>query len=263
MWMPDADDRTELPTPRRLEEARSSGSAPRSAELCAAIVLLAASLALPGIGPQLWRGALLLWEEAAPSWNWVSSGGPLGRESAMPLAGSVLAILGLAAVAAILANVAQFGFRMTPGVVRPRWSRIQPQAGLARWRGGGLRSAGQVLKAACVLAVLAWNIADGLELALSLPAGDSAADLAASIGGLVTQACLKVSIVLLALALADVAWERRRYLISLRMTRQEVLDEERAVSRRRAPAGVHCASVPGTPPIEVDTKRTAAVHVQS
>ena len=232
--MLDADDRTELPTLRRLEEARSAGSVPRSLDLCAAMVLLTASLALVGAGRMLWRAAAPLWSEMAATQTQTVSVDGLPGQATMQLAGIVAAVLGLACLIAVLANVVQFGIRITPEFVRPRWSRIHPGLGLARCRGFG--SAGFVLKAGCVFAVAVWCAVDGLDLALDLPTAAGAAPLAAEIGGLVVRAAVRMAFLLLALAAADVAWQRRRYFASLRMTRQDVLDESRGTERRRLPA---------------------------
>jgi flagellar biosynthetic protein FlhB len=142
----------------------------------------------------------------------------------------------LTCLAAVLANVAQFGFRVTPDVVRPRWSRVHPAAGLHRWRGSSLLSVAFVLKASGVLAVLAWCIVDGLKVADALPASQGVFTIGTAIGTLLTKACVRLAVVLLVLALADLAWQRRRFFASLRMTRQEVLDEVRGTQRRSSAA---------------------------
>jgi flagellar biosynthesis protein FlhB len=234
--MSDGADRTEFPTPRRLEEARSAGSVPRSLDLCAAVVLLAASLSLLGAGPMLWQCAVQLWSGSeAPSSAGFSQGDSF-EQIAMQLAGAAAGVLGLACLAAVLANVAQFGFRVTPDVVRPRWSRIHPWAGIARWRGGSFLSAAFLLKAAGVFAVLAWSVADSLEVAYALPAGDSILGIGSSYGTLLLKTAVRLAVVLLVLAVGDLAWQRRRFFTSWRMSRQEVLDESRGAERRRTPA---------------------------
>jgi flagellar biosynthetic protein FlhB len=231
----DGDDRTEFPTPRRLEEARSAGSVPRSLDLCAAVVLLAVSLLLLCAGPVLWRGALQLWNGTEAS---SSSGFSLGdsfEQSALQLACVAAGVLGLACLAAVLANVAQFGFRVTPDVVRLRWSRVHPGTGFTRLGSGGFLTAAFLLKVAGVFAVLAWSVVDSLDVTDALPASDGILTLGAAYGTLLTTAGARVSVVLLILALADLVWQRRRFFTSLRMTRQEVLDQARGAARRRTP----------------------------
>jgi flagellar biosynthetic protein FlhB len=259
----DGDDRTEFPTPRRLEEARSAGSVPRSPDLCAAIILLVASLSLLGAGPKLWQGALRLWNgtetSSAPDFSRDLS----LEQVALQLAGAAAGVLGLACLAAVLANVAQFGFRVTPDVVRPRWSRLNPAAGLNRWRGGGGPSVAFPLKAAAVFAVLAWCVVDGLDVACRLPASGSMLTMGTSIGRVLIKASVRLAVVLLILALGDFAWQRRRYFAGLRMSRQEVLDESRGTARRGTTAAGPPRSFPPCRTVEVDTERPAAVHVRA
>ena len=239
----DGDDRTEFPTPRRLEEARIAGSVPRSHDLCAAIVLLVASLSLLGAGSMLWQGAVRLWNGTETS-SALDFFPDRLEQVAMQLASAAAGVLGLACLAAVLANVAQFGFRVTPDVVRPRWSRLNPAAGLHRWRGRGVPLVACAVKATAVFALLAWCVVDGLEVANGLPASDSMLTMGALYGTLLTTACFRVSVVLLILALADLAWQRRRYFGSLRMSRQEVMDESRGTERRRTPVDIPSAWFP-------------------
>ncbi|HRS26652.1 MAG TPA: EscU/YscU/HrcU family type III secretion system export apparatus switch protein, partial [Phycisphaerae bacterium] len=58
MALDDGGDRTEAPTPRRLQEARDEGRIPRSVDLTAAVALMAAVILLKILGDGLFGGLL-------------------------------------------------------------------------------------------------------------------------------------------------------------------------------------------------------------
>lgn len=234
MSLSDDADRDHLPTPRRLEEARASGHVPRSRDFCAAAVLLAIAVSLQTAGPVLWGHALQLWSFESPvatradSLQLVSHVRPTAD-----LALIAAALFAFALLTAVAANLVQFGFRITPGAAGPRWSRVSPAVAIARWRAGIVPAGFSLLKAAFVIAVVVWTMLSGRQSLVDLPDFEPRA-IAATIGTLIATASLRLSVGLLLLALADLAWQRWSYLGNLRMTRQEVQDESRQ-SQRKSP----------------------------
>lgn len=228
----DGGTRDQQPTPRRLEEARAAGMAPRSRDLCAATVLLAAAALAAAGGPRLWSTATRLWElvETGP----LKPGAVVSAEQARALpevAVAVAVVLGLACAAAAISNLLQFGFRVTPDVVRPQWTRIHPRRAVANGPGTAFQAILSACKFVLVFAIVACALV-GCTERIQQMAFTEPGEIAAGIGALVARTCLWLSAGLLVVALADVAWQRWRYRIGLRMTRQEVLDEGRQATRR-------------------------------
>jgi flagellar biosynthetic protein FlhB len=132
----DRHDRTEAPTPKRLEEARREGRVPRSRELTAAAVLLTAGIvlvhrgdALGGQLGELMRGGLSI------------SRAEVFDESAMLRTFSRLTLSGLYAivpvllatlVAALAAPLAIGGWAPSGKAITPDFTRLSPVAGMGR-----------------------------------------------------------------------------------------------------------------------------------
>jgi len=239
MFGTDLNDRTEPASPRRLEEARRSGLVPRSRDLTAALVLLAAAACLSWFGPPLADAGRDLLRDAfttSPASLVVSHDGASLRRSLAAIgeaAGGALLLLILAAVGA---NVVQFGFRLTPDSVRPAWHRVSISGGLRRLAasahpaGAGL----SLLKLLLVSLITLWTVVDAWPLLTGFP-NLSPADVAATWGGLVVRLAWQLSAVLLALSAGDLLYQRRRYELSLRMTPEEAREEALQQQRNSAP----------------------------
>ncbi len=235
MFGDDHDDRTEPPSARRLEEARRSGSVARSRDLTAAVVLLTCAACLSLFGPTLTEAGRDLLRDAfttvptspaelrtsAHVWQSLAA----VREAAI----GALALLVLAATAA---NVLQFGFRLTPDAVRPRWSRVSIRGGLRRV-GASAHPAGAgltLLKLLLVTLITVWSVVDAWPRLAGL-SNLAPAELAAAWGTLVIRLAWQLAAVLLALSVGDLWYQRRRHELSLQMTREEAREEARLQER--------------------------------
>ena len=223
-------ERTERPTPKRLEEARKNGQVPRSPELNTAAVVLIAGTGLHFMGRSL--GSTLF--------EMMRAGLALSREQALDESRAVGAfaasalhammacapILGLTLVAALLAPMAIGGWNLSFGVLAPDFSRLSPLAGFGRMF--SVRGLVELAKAfakfgliACVASLFLWfKRAELLEL------GGEATGTA--IGHAITlsgQALLTLAGSLALIAAIDVPWQLFQHMKQLRMTRQEVRDE--------------------------------------
>lgn len=220
---PDADDRTEAPTPRRLEKAREEGQVALSREVVSAATLLAAvlgcALALPPLGLDLLRAMRGLLDLPP-------GGDPLAAAAALAWAAglALLPVLAATAAAAVAATLAQTGWPRKG--FAPQFGRLNPLGGLKRLLGPEalaelLRT---VVKLAAVGAAL-WFAIDPAVLAraLMLPAGGLLGATVAASGDLVVATLLAFA----AVAAADLLWTRIRFLRRLRMSRQELKEEMR------------------------------------
>jgi flagellar biosynthetic protein FlhB len=222
-------DRTEAATHQRLAKAREQGNVPVSRELPTLAGFAAVTLVLVAAGPDIARGLALRLSLFLSHAHMHALVGPQGaRHATLALLGAagpfVLAVLLTGAAAVLL----QTGFLLNATALRPQFNRISPGAGFRRLFSAesaveGLKSLGKV----AVLSLVTWQVLRGDLSALRLaPRWDIHTLLAAT-----SRAVLHLMLVVLAIqgviAVGDLAWTRFRHASRLRMTRQEVRDEQK------------------------------------
>jgi flagellar biosynthetic protein FlhB len=215
--------RTEPASPRRLQEARSAGDVPRSAELTAWVVLLSALGVLVWQAPSLLHALQALTEAA-----FVHAAQPLSPvflEAAQSALWAVLPVLVAIFVAALVAPMLLSGWVFAPQATQADLTRANPFKPLARLFSADALFDGTLalLKLVLVAAALGWTLAGGWP-ALQNQSGSAALGQTASWIGRGVQALV------LALALAaalDAGWRWWRYLRRHAMTWQELLAEAR------------------------------------
>ncbi len=228
-------DRSEAPTPRRLEEARRRGQVARSREVDTAVVLFAGLLVLRVSGAQTWSAMESLMRD---------SFAVLGRDDLLTLEltaetgtalvwralGILFPILLGVGVLALLGGLLQTGLTFAPGVLKPQLSRIDPMAGAKRLFGSKrsyVHAVTSFAELVFVGAVAVFAIYAHLDEIESLGVRR---DLLPSLGLTVSIAfdvTFKIGLALVAIAAADFVFQRMDWLSQLRMTRQEVKDEQR------------------------------------
>lgn len=150
--------------------------------------------------------------------------GLAARASLHAIAPFVLAAL----VAGAGAVLAQTGFLMRPSALRPDFARLDPAAGLKRLFGAD--GAAEAIKSVAKLAVMGWAVwqivAGAVPAMMVLPFQDPRL-LPARAAGPIARVLFAVLAVQGAVALLDVFWARWRFARDMRMSRQDILDEQR------------------------------------
>lgn len=232
MAVDDYTERTEQPTPLRLAEARRRGQVPRSPDLTAAVLLLAAVLLVGLLGGKLLAGltnltAAMLDGRAAPAASAGESAAALWGHLGPVLSAAGVLMLALAAAAA-LAGFLQVGPLLTTEPLAARADRLSPGAGLRRIL--SLRTAVRAgMAAAKIVAAVAvgWvAIAGGLPRIVAL-AGCEPAAMGPRAGRLLFDLCIRLAGLLLAVGVVDWLYQRWQHRLDLRMTRREVLEDLR------------------------------------
>lgn len=223
-------ERTEEATPRKLRQARQRGQVPRSRDLSAVLVLLA------GGGALLWAGGALFdrlrWLTATVFRQAVSPDPPppgLVLDVAFDTVTSCLwPVLGAATLTAAAAGLVQVRPLLTFEPLKPRLARLDPRTGLKRMGDGrGLFEAfTAAAKVLLVGAVLALTLGSELRTLVGLVRAGPAAGLSA-LGAVIGDLLLRGALALGGLAVIDLVYQRYRYRKDLRMTRQEVIQEQR------------------------------------
>jgi flagellar biosynthetic protein FlhB len=223
-------ERTEAPTPRRLEEARRQGQIAVSADLNAGVMLLVAAIVLAmaagTIGGGLLDGVRFDLSRPCPP--------DIDASLAQNILGGVFmrtlrtlgGLLGVLVAAAVLIGLVQSGFAFYPDVLSIRWDRLDPSRGAQRIfsLGSGVRAVTALLKVS-VMTVLAYVILRG-RLGEIGRAGDSTVASDVALGwAIVSRLLLSVAAALLVIGVFDYVVQRVRLERQLRMTRQEAKEE--------------------------------------
>ncbi|MEM6440873.1 MAG: flagellar type III secretion system protein FlhB [Pseudomonadota bacterium] len=225
-------EKTEAPTPRKLEEARRKGDVVKSADIAAAAVYGAVLIAVLAMGPaavQASGAALagLIGHADALQGRMVGAGGQalygaLALEVAGPLAPLLLAPL----AAAVLAYAAQRAVVPSADKIKPKLSRISPLANAKQKYGaaGMVEFLKAAVKLTAVSAVLALVLAAETDRLLALVRLDARA-LGEELSRLGVALLSAVTAVAAAVAAGDYLWQRFHHARKLRMSMQEIRDE--------------------------------------
>ena len=212
--------RTEPASPRRLQQARSAGDVPRSAELAAWLVLLSALGMLGWLAPRLIDALQAL--TAAAFIHAAQPLSPVFLEAAQAALWVVLPVLAVIFVAALVAPVLLSGWVYAPQLTQADLMRANPFKPLARLFSADsfFDGAMVLLKLALAAAAVGWALESGWPALQSLAGSEPAVALA------VAAAWVGRGLLALAAAL-DAGWRWWRYLRRHAMTWQEVVAEAR------------------------------------
>lgn len=227
-----ANERTEDPTPRRLEEAIRNGDVVRSIEVNTWFIIAGGTLMIMMFaGPManslqaMFRGLL------AKSYQ-IPTDGPALVGLAKTLAGDVVAALGIPllilCVAAFAGSVVQHRPLFTAEQLMPQWSRISPAAGMARlFSRQALANFGKGLVKLCILGgvmiALLWPQRHLLGI---LVTGDPAMILPFALS-LTLKMLGTVVAILAVIAVTDYLFQYRQWYERHKMSLQEIKEEFR------------------------------------
>ncbi len=218
--------RTEPASPQRLQQARSAGDVPRSAELTAWVVLLSALGMLGWLAPRL-LNALQAMIEAAFI-HVATPLAPVFLEAAWSALWALLPVLGVIFVAALVAPVLLSGWVFAPRFARAELTRADPFKPFARlFSVDSLFDGTQaLLKLVLAAAAVGWALASGWPQLQDLAGSGIGAALPAA-AAWVGRGVLALAAALALSAALDAGWRWWRYLRRHAMTWQEVLAEAR------------------------------------
>lgn len=229
----DIGERTELPTPRRRQEAREKGQVAKSTDLAAAIELgggiIVVALLGAWIASEMGRIMRSVLDRMGDD---RALGAPAAAELAQLVAVDTAKVLApplaIMALIAVLAYICQFGVLFTLRPLKPDLNRLNPIEGTKRLL--SLRSAAKAgvnsLKLTLVICVSVGYIILCLPRMAALPSLSMAGALLEA-GAMIAALMVWLVVVLLILGLIDFAYQRWQHTRDLRMTRQQVQDERR------------------------------------
>jgi flagellar biosynthetic protein FlhB len=227
--MADSGQRSEQPTPRRLEKARRDGQFPASKEFISAVQFLGFLMLVAGFGAAwfleiLSRARQLLTRafsvQLTPG-ELIS----LVRELILPLLIPLLVGGGVLILLVAFAQLASSGFGISLSKLTPDLARLSPLSKIRNLAGQNLPPFLQALVLLPLIGlVVYYELTENLDQLLALPWMSAPAGLLRIAATLETLLWRAASIFLVA-GVVDLFWQRRRYIRQLRMTKQEVREE--------------------------------------
>jgi flagellar biosynthetic protein FlhB len=223
-------EKTEQPTPRRVEEALKRGQIARSPEVQTAFVLLGGLAALVFGGQEIWRhlvGATVI---------------SLGHLHDTPITGDALQGYGVAgtwillkcvgpvviatALAGLLAGAVQNRFNTASEALTPDWNRLNPFEGFKRLFSTRMVAPTAIsLTKLAVIVALTYNEVRSILNDPIFTTSVSVSRMATFLAETSLRIFLRVSLVLLAIAAADYGYQWWRTQRDLMMTKQELKEE--------------------------------------
>jgi flagellar biosynthetic protein FlhB len=225
-------EKTEQATPKRLREAREKGQIARSRDLNSLILLLVASGGLLAFGEamlggmvrQMFAGFMLSREALFDS-------AQLQQYLGQALTDALLAfspLLGVLFLAALFAPMALGGWSFSPKAVIPNWGKLNPAKGFGRMFSSrapveGLKAFAKFAVVAIASVILLGQWAGDIFMLGNEPLRGGLAHSAHIVG----WSFVALSSVLVLIAAVDVPFQLWDHSRKLKMTKQEVKDEQK------------------------------------
>ena len=223
-------EKTEEPTGRRLEKARSEGQLPRSIELPVAAMSLGAVGFFSLMGGWLFNGMSQLFVSQLEFDRKITDKAELlpglFAQAIVDAFLLILPIMLMMYFIAIVSTVLSGGMVFSIGMVAPKFSKLNPLSGLQRIFGTkALIELGKaIVKFVVVGGILLLQVSNHMQELLSLANMDLNQAMAVA-GKIIVDACFWLAMGLVLIALADVPIQQYQVHKKLMMSRQEVRDE--------------------------------------
>lgn len=230
--MADNDQKTEQPTDKKLDDARRRGDVPTAPEMRHAVMFLAAMLAVGALGLHMVRALLAmsgaLWEQAGDIRLNAQHGPHMASAISAAMAGAIAPILLTTIGCAVLALFAQGVPSLSWSRLALKWDRLSPLAGAKRLLGKQAwvefaKTLAKFALVAGVLGLVSWPGMASLDRMVGADAGAVGAGAVAMVRKMVVVAAMMVG----ALAIGDLVYQRRAWFAKMRMSLQEIRDEHK------------------------------------
>jgi flagellar biosynthesis protein FlhB len=228
-----AENKTEKATPKKRQEARSKGQVARSQDMNGAVVLMASILALSAFGP----GMLHRMQEAMIGvLAFVKSPDVVDEEGVAELfmtvgqhiAFAAAPVIAVCAIAGVVANVGQIGFKPSGKALKPDFKKLNPLTGAKNIFGvnAAVETGKNILKIGAVGGIVALAVFPKLDEMAAL-VGMPAQALLPHLAGTVMKVAQWAAGAYLAIGAIDVFYQRHRFEKTLKMDKEEVKQEHK------------------------------------
>lgn len=225
-------DKTEAPTAKRRKDAIERGDVLKSREFATALIVLAGCGWIAMLGPQMVKACEGLMTASfrfgrADIEDW-SPMRPL-IQAGLGFAPTVGGLFLIAMVAAVLSQAGLGSFRFNGSLLQPKFSRINPASGVKRIFGptGWIELGKSLLKVALLGSIGAWLMWKTAQPTLGLSTSSDVAGVVGRLGGTFVWILFTMAGGLVVIAGVDLPIQIIRLLGKLRMSKQEVRDENK------------------------------------
>ncbi len=226
----DSGDKTEKPTPKKLQDAKKKGQVAKSKELSSALTLLAATLViaiLSGFLLNTLRGSMKMYLSSYLNFQ-------LNQESIVGLLIKILIdifkiFIPVAVpimLIGVIGNVMQIGFIHTTDPLKPQFSKLNPINGFKRMF--SIRSLVDLVKNLCIVSIVGYIgykfVIDNYYSLLNF-GNYRTGIILTELAGLIIDVFVKVGIALLIIGCIDFLYQKFQHNKDLKMTKQEIKEE--------------------------------------
>lgn len=223
--------KTEEATPRRRNELRGKGQVARSQEFNTAVLFLLAlafmRVYLPAVGHFVQTSTATLWT-AFPRDLDVSDLMALFFQIGGGLLMTMAPLFLVLIVTAVVVNVYQTGLKLSLYPLRPSLDKLNPISGFKRLF--SLQPMIQLLQNMAkisLMILLAWSILSAHYTQLLQSVDLDIEDIGRLLGSILWEIGWKIGLMMLVLAIGDLLWQRWYFARNIRMSKQEIKDEQR------------------------------------
>jgi flagellar biosynthetic protein FlhB len=227
-----AAERTEQPTPKRLEKAKEKGQVPQSQELASTLTLITLVMMVALLAPWLMRWFFIQMRQGMScELGAFTNKGAFMNFAKHKIVDSIFIIcpiLGALSSAAMAAGVAVGGLNFAPQAISLKFNLLNPVAGAQKLVNA--RSMVRLLTSIAKLFFVALIVWLYLHSKLDTLAGlrwASGTQILMAIAKIILGLMIRVCIALLAIGIADVFYQKWKHTQELKMTKQEVKEERR------------------------------------
>jgi flagellar biosynthetic protein FlhB len=228
-----AAEKTEYPTPKKIEKARKKGMVPQSQELTSAANILVLVAMVTLLGPSLVQWFTEQLQTTFSEYNisvFADSKSFLNFVNAKTIDAILVVSPIFAALLAgsALASISIGGLNFAPEAISPRFDQINPATGFEKLvnESSFIKLLTSILKLLFVTIIVWFYLHNKLYFLAELRWAWSAQILAA-IAKIILGLTIRIGIALLVIGLADAFYQKWKYIKDLKMTRQEVKQERR------------------------------------
>jgi len=229
-----AAERTEQPTPKKLEKARKKGQVPHSQELTSIVTLLALIMIVALMAPSLLRWSITqvkygmssdiaVFADSISFWNFA-------KAKIVDVILIVCPILAALFAGSVLACAAISGLNFAPEAVNLKFNQINPVTGFARLVNARsmVKLLASIFKLLFVSFIVWFYLKSRLDMLANLRWAWSTQILVV-MARIILGLLIRVGIALLVIGIADALYQKWKYIQDLKMTRQEVKRERRDI----------------------------------
>jgi len=225
-------EKTEQPSPKRREEAIEKGNVAKSSELNSVAVLIATLIVfryLGGfIGEELNEFMNYIYTESSMMQLNETSFAALSQFTITAMFTIMAPVLLIVLLFAVASNVGQVGFIVATKALKPNFKKLNPFSGLKRLF--SMRSIVELVKGLLKIAIIGiigyLVVMSHYEEYLVLP-HQSVMHIAGFMGDVMYDLTFKIAIALLVMAIGDFAYQKYDHEKNLKMTKQEVKEENK------------------------------------